>query len=167
MKLSTLFYDRKVRLLIGVIAFLVAVVFLSIVAQPTRLRAQSPNLFSVKQLRVQQSSDLRGDVTIGGSLSAGDIAADSLSLGGTPYATATPSAKCGTQNITGSATAVHGFATPGAVSLALGQDVTADAYALTYTSNVSNSVTIKVWKLAGPTPNTTPAAVSWCVRSAP
>lgn len=170
--LQTIQRPQRVRLMVAFAVFMLALTVFSVVAFPAGLRAQSPNLFSVKQLRVTNSSDLRGDVTIGGSTSAGDISADgisatTLSLGGTPYATSTPSAKCGTQSVTGSATAVHGFPTPGAVSLTIGQALTADGWAVSYSSNVSNSVTINVYKLAGPTPNTTPAVVSWCVRSAP
>lgn len=122
-----------------------------------------------------------GNITSGGSISAsgnvtvtGQLSANTISSSGNITVTGDISTTgkllapnyevCGiVPNVVGTAVAPHGMPTPGVVIVSLAEDATGDASHVTY-GNAGGVVSLKVWNSAlTPAPNTTPAAVSWCV----
>lgn len=106
-----------------------------------------------------------GDLVVAASSTPVFTFADDGSVTGNLLQYDTPGDKivCGTQNVTGAATATHGLATPVRVVAALGADFHEDHANLSYT-NASGVVTLKVWKFsATPAAAETAVPVSWCV----
>jgi hypothetical protein len=106
-------------------------------------------------------------------LSGSTINATALTVVGTPVVVQTGAFAsnarmvCGSTTITGTGTLPHALATPQFVQLSLGQNVTGDCTALSYT-NASAVVTAKCFNSAlTPVAAATPAPIDWCVIGKP
>lgn len=152
----------------------------SAIVAPTAVGTATPAL-AVQSLGVnglQVWKNASGTVVASMS-NAGALAPGSVSIAGTPVfwatpqPTATPAIQsqatparwiCNTINVTGSATMTpQAITTPNAVVASLAQDATGDAARVTAAQS-AGVITIKVWNTAlTPAPNSTPAAVYFCV----
>lgn len=113
-------------------------------------------------LIVGDDSTLTDDVDIGGSVNFGSN--DLYPLG---YASDGYQVVCNSSTITGTGAIAHGLATPVVVLAAIADDVDGD-HARVSSTNVSATVTIKLWNTAlTPAAATTPAVVDWCVVGVP
>lgn len=130
------------------------------------------HLYATDNTNTFYANGATGDLMVTGIITGG-----SLSLGGTPYATATPALLygntpaavkevCKTVNITGSSTVIApGITTPRAVTYGMAADPVGNYNLVTHT-NAAGVVTVKVWGLVAETPvaNTTPVAVDVCIK---
>jgi hypothetical protein len=118
-----------------------------------------------------------GTLKVGGTavarLSGSTVDTAALSVVGTPVAlqigalAASNVITCNTATITGTGVLATGLATPSAVTLSLGQDVTGDCARLSFT-NATGVVTAKCWTAAlTPVAAATPAVVQWCALGKP